>query len=245
MRQVYFKDFGIIEYKAAWDYQDELMQRNLSIKAKAYSQTGNVVENLADTTDYFLLCAHPAVYTLGKSGSMEHLLVNDQRLKELGVSFYNTNRGGDITFHGPGQIVGYPVLDLEHYGTDLGKYMRNLEEIMIRMLAYYGIEAGRVKGATGVWLDPEVPSRARKICAMGVKCSRWITMHGFALNVNTDLNYFNYIVPCGITDKSVTSMQKELGRAVDINEVSEILKREFENVFGVQLVPLYTEQIVL
>jgi lipoyl(octanoyl) transferase len=162
--------------------------------------------------------------------------VNDTRLKELNVSFFKTNRGGDITYHGPGQIVGYPILDLEQYETDLGKYMRNLEEVVIRMLATYGIESGRLQGSTGVWLDADVPGRARKICAMGVRCSRWVTMHGFALNVNTDLRYFGYIVPCGITDKAVTSMNKELGQEVDEQEVKERLIEQFEAVFQSDIV---------
>ena len=172
---------------------------------------------------------------------MENLLVNDSRLKELDVSFFKTNRGGDITYHGPGQVVGYPILDLEYFVTDLGKYMRNLEEAIIRTLAHYGIAGDRLPGATGVWLDADVKGKARKICAMGVRCSRWVTMHGFALNVNTDLRYFDYIVPCGITDKSVTSMQKELGRVVDEREVKDILKKEFGMVFNATII---NEQVV-
>jgi len=188
------------------------------------------------TKHHLLFCEHPHVYTLGKSGHMENLLVNDSRLKELNVSFFKTNRGGDITYHGPGQIVGYPILDLEHFVTDLGKYMRNLEEVIIRTLSVYGIESGRLPGATGVWLDAETKGKARKICAMGVRCSRWVTMHGFALNVNTDLSYFGYIVPCGITDKSVTSIEKELGKKVDENEVKDILRHEFGRVFDAEIV---------
>ncbi len=223
-------------YDAAWDYQEILMQANLRIKAARFNMQEADIPAEEATVNHLLFCEHPHVYTLGKSGHMENLLVNDARLKELNVSFFKTNRGGDITYHGPGQVVGYPILDLEYFGTDLGKYMRNLEEVMIRMLANYGIVAGRLQGATGVWLDSEVKGKARKICAMGVRCSRWVTMHGFALNVNTDLKYFDYIVPCGITDKSVTSMQRELGRNVDEQEVKDILRHEFGVVFGAEVV---------
>jgi lipoyl(octanoyl) transferase len=167
---------------------------------------------------------------------MENLLVNDERLKEMDVTFYKTDRGGDITYHGPGQIVGYPILDLERFFTDLGRYMRSLEEVIIITLAHYGIKGDRLPGSTGVWLNPDDPSKARKICAMGVRCSRWLTKHGFAFNINTDLNYFNYIVPCGIVDKGVTSLQKELGHPVDVSEVKSLLKDAFQQVFGAELV---------
>jgi lipoyl(octanoyl) transferase len=236
LHQITFRDLGRIAYADAWAYQDVLMQDNLRAKSAWYSGVDTSRTGGAETRDYLLFCEHPHVYTLGKSGHMENLLVNDNRMKELDVTFYKTNRGGDITYHGPGQIVGYPILDLEHYGTDLGRYMRNLEEVMIRMLAQYGIEAGRLAGSTGVWLDPDVPGRARKICAMGVKCSRWITMHGFALNVNTDLSYFNYIVPCGITDKAVTSMEQELRTPVDVAIVKEQLVDAFRMVFGAEII---------
>ena len=222
-------------YDTAWNYQESLMQANLSIKSKRFNSANNTFTTIEETTNHLLFCEHPHVYTLGKSGHIENLLVNDARMKELDVTFFKTNRGGDITYHGPGQIVGYPILDLEYFGTDLGRYMRNLEEVMIRMLAHYGIVAGRIQGCTGVWLDAEVKGRARKICAMGVRCSRWITMHGFALNVNNDLKYFDYIVPCGIKDKTVTSMQQELGRVIDIEEVKELLIDEFGTVFGANI----------
>lgn len=235
MKTVFFEDIGRVAYDAAWAYQESLLKANLDIKSQWYN-TPDAERSGMNTQHHLLFCSHPHVYTLGKSGHMENLLVNDTRLKELDVAFYKTNRGGDITYHGPGQIVGYPILDLEHFITDLGKYMRNLEEVIIRMLAQYGIEAGRLPGATGVWLDADVKGRARKICAMGVRCSRWVTMHGFALNVNTDLKYFDYIVPCGITDKSVTSMQKELGREVDEQEVKNILIEQFEEVFEAEIV---------
>lgn len=238
MPTIYFKDLGNIEYGAAWDMQEEIMKQNLAIKAAKYNNT-QLSEDL-HTTHHLFFCNHPHVYTLGKSGHIENLLLNDTRLKELNVSFYNTNRGGDITYHGPGQIVGYPILDLEEFFTDLGRYMRSLEEVIIRTLAHYGVKGDRLPGATGVWLDPDIPQKARKICAMGVRCSRWVTMHGFAFNINTDLQYFNYIVPCGIVDKGVTSLQKELGYKVDESEVAAILKKEFTAIFNAEIVT--TEQ---
>ena len=235
MQTILFQDLGRVAYDAAWDYQEALLQANLQIKAKWYNMPeAQPADN--GTQHHLLFCEHPHVYTIGKSGHMENLLVNDVRLKELNVSFFKTNRGGDITYHGPGQVVGYPILDLEHFVTDLGKYMRNLEEVIIRTIAHYGIDGGRLPGATGVWLDADVKGKARKICAMGVRCSRWVTMHGFALNVNTDLRYFDYIVPCGITDKTVTSIQKELGYAVNEQEVKDILKHEFGMVFTSEIV---------
>jgi lipoyl(octanoyl) transferase len=236
MQTIIFRDLGNMAYDAAWDYQEKLLQDNLRIKSARYHSQDVTLLPEEQTQHHLLFCEHPHVYTLGKSGHMENLLVNDSRLKELNVSFFKTNRGGDITYHGPGQIVGYPILDLEHFETDLGKYMRNLEEVIIRTLSHYGIVAGRLPGATGVWLDAEVKGRARKICAMGVRCSRWVTMHGFALNVNTDLHYFGYIVPCGITDKSVTSMEQELGKTVDEQEVKNILRHEFGRVFDAEIV---------
>ncbi len=235
MQTILFQDLGRVAYDAAWDYQESLLQANLRVKAQWYNMPNAPAANNG-TQHHLLFCEHPHVYTIGKSGHMENLLVNDARLKELEVSFFKTNRGGDITYHGPGQVVGYPILDLEHFVTDLGKYMRNLEEAIIRTLSHYGIDGGRLPGATGVWLDADTKAKARKICAMGVRCSRWVTMHGFALNVNTDLRYFDYIVPCGITDKSVTSMQKELGYAVDEQEVKDILKHEFGMVFNAEIV---------
>ncbi|MBS1688465.1 MAG: lipoyl(octanoyl) transferase LipB [Bacteroidetes bacterium] len=239
MRQkIYFQDLGDIEYGAAWQKQEALLQENLQAKSQWYSKPETERPASIDTTNFLFFCEHPNVYTLGKSGHMENLLVNDSRLKELDVSFYKTNRGGDITYHGPGQIVGYPILDLELFFTDLGKYMRRLEEAIIRTLAQYGIEGDRLPGAAGVWLDPQNPARARKICAMGVRCSRWITMHGFALNVNTDLRYFDYIVPCGFTDKGVTSIEKELGKKVDMQEVKDILREEFGKLFNAEIVSM-------
>lgn len=234
MQSIHFQDLGAIEYGNAWQYQEELMQHGLQAKA-AWFAIGEAERPASmGTKNHLLFCTHPHVYTLGKSGHMENLLINDSRLKELNVSFYKTNRGGDITYHGPGQIVGYPVLDLELFFTDLGKYMRSLEEVIINTIAHYGIKGDRLDGATGVWLDPGTP-QARKICAMGVRCSRWITIHGFALNVNTDLSYFGHIVPCGIVDKSVTSINKELGRQVDEEETKKILKEEFGKVFMAEI----------
>ncbi len=232
---VKFLDWGSIEYGKAWDQQEALLKENLAVKAQWFGKTASEKDTSIDTQNYFILCQHPHVYTLGKSGVIEHLLLNDTRLKALDVSFYKTNRGGDITYHGPEQIVGYPILDLEKFETDLGKYMRNLEEVIILTIAEWGLVGERLAGSTGVWLDATIKGKERKICAMGVRCSRWVTMHGFALNVNTDLQYFNYIVPCGITDKGVTSIQKELGTKVDTALVEAALKKNFERVFGVQL----------
>lgn len=235
MQKVYFRDLGTIEYGRAWTLQEEILKAGLDVKSRRI--TGDEAMATAGIDHHLLVCHHPHVYTLGKSGHIENLLINDNRLKELGATFVKTNRGGDITYHGPGQVVGYPILDLEQFFTDLGKYMRSLEEVIIRAIGRYGIEAGRLPGSTGVWLDPDNQSRARKICAMGVRCSRWITMHGFALNVNTDMRFFDYIVPCGIGDKAVTSMQKELGKAIDEQEVKDIIREEFGKVFEAEIVP--------
>lgn len=224
--RIIVKDLQQVEYEAAWKFQETLMQYNLRVKAA--NETG--------TQHYFLLCEHHNVFTLGKNGKEEHLLVNEQQRQEKQVAFFHINRGGDITFHGPGQIVGYPILDLEKFSTDLGLYLRNLEEVIILTLAEYGIHAGRSKGETGVWIDAEIPGKARKICAIGIRCSRWITMHGFALNVNTDLSYFDMIVPCGIQNKQVTSMQKELGDTIDMEEVKAAICKNFAAVFGCELI---------
>lgn len=234
---VIFKDLAKIEYATAWDYQESLLKENIDIKAQFYKEAAVGDAYAAATQSYLLFCEHPSVYTLGKSGFESHLLLNDARLKELQVSFYKTNRGGDITYHGPGQLVAYPIFDLDYFFTDLGKYMRFLEEVVIKTIAHFGIKGERLEGATGVWIDASEPSKARKICAMGVKCSRWITMHGLALNVNTDLNYFNYIVPCGIVDKGVTSIAKELnGEVIDEKLVKDLMKQAFEEVFALTLI---------
>lgn len=235
MQQVKFADWANIEYGSAWDLQEDLLKHNLAVKAQWFGKTEQEKDRSIDTQHHFILCEHPHVYTLGKSGLMENLLLNDTRLKELDVTFYKTNRGGDITYHGPQQVVGYPILDLEKIYTDLGKYMRGLEEVIIRTIAHWGLIGDRLSGSTGVWLDAHIKGKERKICAMGVRCSRWVTMHGFALNVNTDLKYFDYIVPCGITDKGVTSMQKELGESIDLKIVKQEIKKNFEAVFDAKL----------
>ena len=243
-QNVIFQDLGSMDYKTAWDYQEKLLQENVSIKSSLrelqYSAADNSGHDLPDshlsTRHYFLMVEHPPVYTLGKSGNIDNVLISDDMRSAKGVEFFRTNRGGDITFHGPQQIVGYPILDLEKFETDIGKYLRNLEEVSIRMLAEYGIIAERSSGETGVWIDAGIRGRERKICAIGVRSSRWITMHGFALNVNTDLSHFNFIVPCGIQDKQVTSIERELGHKVDFEDAKEKVKRHFEEVFDVQLV---------
>ena len=233
MPKVHFQNLGKIRYKEAWDYQTELFQSLIDNKIA----NRNLAEEEKNVPDHHLLfCEHPPVFTLGKSGKKEHLLMSEEFLAENGIEFYPNNRGGDITFHGPEQIVGYPILDLDYFFTDIHKYMRFLEEVIIRTLSEYGLEAGRLKGATGVWFDADDITKARKICAMGVKCSRWVTMHGFAFNINTDLKYFEYIVPCGIDDKEVTSLEKELGRKVELNEVQEKLKRHFSELFEAEIV---------
>ncbi|MCC6288216.1 MAG: lipoyl(octanoyl) transferase LipB [Chitinophagaceae bacterium] len=243
MQEVFFKDLGDIAYKQAWDYQEELLQQNVNAKSQAVIAknkilVGKSAHDIIDipTQHYLLFCEHPAVYTLGKSGKATNILISEKERLQKGIEYYPTNRGGDITFHGPGQIVGYPVLDLEKYYTDIGKYLRNLEEVIILTLAAYNIKGERSAGETGVWIEPSVKGKERKICAMGVRCSRWITMHGFALNVNTNLAYFNYIIPCGIQDKQVTSIAKELGFEVDMEEVKSIVKENFEKVFDCTLI---------
>ena len=246
MQEVFFKDLGRAEYKQVWDYQESLLQENVRIKTELRRLTDHPEGRLTDhpdtvearglaTSNYLLFVEHPPVYTLGKSGHMENVLIDEVHMKEKGIDFFQTNRGGDITFHGPGQIVGYPILDLERFYTDIGKYLRNLEEVIILVLKTYGIQGDRSQGETGVWIESGVKGRERKICAIGVRCSRWITMHGFAFNVNTDLDYFGNIVPCGIQDKQVTSLEKELGRTLPMEEVKEEVRRRFEEVFNVEL----------
>ncbi|SRR5579871_479981 len=239
MQQVIFSDLGKMEYQQAWNYQEELLQENVRIKSEVRTQASEVIPNhQLQTTNYLLFVEHPPVYTLGKSGHAENILMNDEEMKEHGIEFFKTNRGGDITFHGPEQIVAYPILDLEKFGTDIGKYLRNLEEVIIRTLAEFGIKGERSPGETGVWIEPDIKFKARKICAIGVRCSRWITMHGFAFNVNTDLSYFNNIIPCGIADKQVTSLERELGKKISIDEVKEKIRQNFEKVFECSLVYL-------
>ncbi len=233
-RTVIVDDLGKMDYRSAWDYQEKLFASLVDNKIKNREKPVNK-QNIPD--HYFLLCEHPPVFTLGKSGSMKNLLVNQDALNEKQISFFKINRGGDITFHGPGQIVGYPILDLDYFFTDIGKYLRLIEETIILTLAEYGLQGGRSKGETGVWLEPESPSRARKICAIGVRSSRWITMHGFAFNINTDLSYFDLIIPCGIQGKQVTSVQKELGRPIDMNEVKEKIINHFTQLFEAEIKP--------
>jgi lipoyl(octanoyl) transferase len=233
---IIFKDLGVMDYQSAWDYQEQLLQENVKMKSLVYSQEPGVVAAEPDTRHHLLFVEHPPVYTLGKSGSIENVLITEEMRTAKGIEFFRTNRGGDITFHGPGQIVGYPILDLEKFYTDIGKYLRNIEEVIILTLKEYGIEAGRSAGETGVWIDPEIKGKERKICAIGVRSSRWITMHGFALNVNTDLNYFNFIIPCGITNKQVTSLEKELGKKIDFEEAKEKVKNNFAKVFETEWV---------
>lgn len=234
MQNVLFRDLGRMSYQQAWDYQEQLMKENLDIKA-ANRIAEETAGALQPTQHYLLYVEHPPVFTLGKSGSIDNVLMSEENLKRMGIEFFRTNRGGDITFHGPDQLVGYPILDLERFYTDIGKYLRNIEEIIIRTLADYGLKGDRSKGETGVWLDPDMKGKERKICAIGVRSSRWVTMHGFALNVNTNLDYFNMIVPCGIPDKQVTSLEKELGHQVDMDEVKKRVSKHFEDVFEVAL----------
>lgn len=235
MQRVKFQDMGVIDYQAAWDVQEGLLQQNVALKAAARKANPSYDVSQLNTEHHLLFCEHPPVYTLGKSGSLDNLLIDETDLEARGIRFFNTNRGGDITFHGPQQIVGYPVFDLEKFYTDIGRYLRNMEEAVIASLAEYDIAAGRSAGETGVWIDADVKGRERKICAIGVRCSRWVTMHGFALNVNTNLDYFNHIIPCGIQNKKVTSIQFELGKEVDINEVKSRLKTNFEKIFEIEL----------
>ena len=234
---VIFKDLGTIGYKSAWDYQEELVRQNLNIKAAARSGTLGIIDPaLLPTKHYLLFCEHPPVDTLGKSGRMENVLLSEKEMTDKEIEFFKTNRGGDITFHGLQQIVGYPILDLEKFYTDIGKYLRSLEEVIIQTIAEYGLKGERSLGETGVWLDPGIQGKERKICAMGIRCSRWITMHGFALNVNTDLSYFNNIIPCGIQNKQVTSIEKELNKWVDMGEVKEKLLENFKSVFSTEII---------
>jgi lipoyl(octanoyl) transferase len=230
-KSIQFQDLGLKDYKETWDLQEEIFKKTVAIKVRNRRENAGL-----STPNHFLFVSHAHVYTLGKSGDLSNLLLNEEQLKKKGANFYKINRGGDITYHGPGQIVGYPILDLENFFTDIHKYLRLLEETIILTLADYGLEASRSQGETGVWLDVGTPF-ARKICALGVRASRWVTMHGFALNVNTDLGYFDHIIPCGIRGKSVTSLRVELKRdQVDENEVKEKLLKHFLNLFEAQKV---------
>lgn len=229
-----FIDLGYIDYKEAWDQQTDLFNSILNIKSENRNRS---VDTQLVTNNFLLFCEHPHVYTLGKSGNENNLLIPKENLPGIGASYYHINRGGDITYHGPGQLVVYPVIDLENFFTDIHQYMRLMEEVVIQTLREFNIEAGRISGLTGVWLDWENEKSARKICALGVKTSRWVTMHGLALNVNTDLSYFNHMVPCGIKDKDVTSIEKELGKNVDMNKVKQILKERLAHLFRMEFHP--------
>jgi lipoyl(octanoyl) transferase len=222
-KKVIYQDLGLIDYAAAWKLQEEIFANTVNIKV-LYRSAEDAPPT--ETPNYLLLCEHPHVYTLGKSGKPENLLVNQQQLAAINAVYYKINRGGDITYHGPGQLVGYPIIDLNNFFTDIHKYLRFLEEAIINVCAHYGIKAGRYEGYTGVWLDAD-KENARKICAMGVRCSRWVTMHGFAFNVNTNLDYFKHIVPCGIDDKAVTSLKQELGHEVEMVEVKQLFNKYF------------------
>ena len=256
MQSVLFRDLGFRSYQSVWDEQEAMLKEKVDMKSAARmmdhvgqaTNMGNtnsntqmndtIVGSLTNNTipHHLLLVEHSPVYTLGKSGKTEHILISEQEMQERGIDYFHINRGGDITFHGPGQIVGYPIMDLEQFKTDLGWYLRSLEEVIILTLAHYGLKGDRSKGETGVWLDPDIPGKERKICAMGIKCSRWITMHGFAFNVNTDLTYFDHIVPCGIVGKQVTSLEKELGYTLPFSEVKSLVAKNFEKVFDVNLI---------
>ncbi len=232
-KKVIFQNLGLLDYKEAWDYQDEVFKNTIALKLKKTREDASI-----KTPNHLLFVEHPHVFTLGKSGDMSHLLTSEKELNKKGVTFYKINRGGDITYHGPGQIVGYPILDLDNFFTDIHKYLRFLEEMVILTLAEYGLTATRSEGETGVWLDVNTPF-ARKICAMGVRASRWVTMHGFAFNINTDLGYFDHIIPCGIKGKGVTSLEAELGKKIPLEEVHEKLLRHFEALFEVEFIREY------
>jgi len=232
-KEVYYQHLGLIDYQEAWDYQESIFKEVVDQKI---SNRNLPLDQQLPTKNYLIFCQHPHVYTLGKSGSEDHILLNSQELEQKQAKYYKINRGGDITYHGPGQIVGYPILDLDNFFTDIHKYLRFLEEAVILTLKEYGIESGRIEGLTGVWIDHETQRNPRKICALGVKSSRWVTMHGFALNVNTDLSYFQNIVPCGISDKAVTSMAKELDDELDILGVEQVLLKHLVQIFEMEII---------
>ncbi|WP_419802466.1 lipoyl(octanoyl) transferase LipB [Mucilaginibacter sp.] len=234
-KQVFFEDWGLIDYKEAWDRQEAIFAATVKLKTELRNRGENDASFTGIKTvthNYLIFCEHPHVYTLGKSGKKEHLLLTEDQLAEKHAVFYPINRGGDITYHGPGQLVVYPILDLDNFFTDIHLYLRTLEEAVILTLADFGIPGGRYPGYTGVWLDADDPQKARKICALGVRCSRWVTMHGLAFNINPNLGYFKNIIPCGIEDKAVTSMEQELGKKVPVKEASEVLKRHLYILFG-------------
>lgn len=239
-QQVLFKDLGSAQsYQQVWDFQEKMLQQKVALKSanrndNDLNEKVVLAENSASNHLFFV--EHNPVYTLGKSGQIAHVLLSEAQRQEKGIEFFKINRGGDITFHGPGQLVSYPIFDLEQFKPDLGWYLRSLEEVIILTLADYGLKGERSAGETGVWLDAAIKGKERKICAMGIRCSRWITMHGFALNVNTDLNYFNFIIPCGIQNKQVTSLEKELQYKLPMQEVKQKVRQNFEKVFDVNIV---------
>lgn len=232
-KKVIFRDLGLIDYQEAWDYQERIFAETVALKIKNRNLPAS---DQTPTPNYLLFLEHPHVYTLGKSGKQENLLLDDSQLDANEAKFYKINRGGDITYHGPGQLVGYPILDLDNFFTDIHRYLRLLEESVILTLAEYGILAGRIEGLTGVWLDHIEQKNPRKICALGVKSSRWVTMHGFAFNVNSDLNYFSHIIPCGIDDKAVTSLKHELGKEIPMQEIKEKMKAHLTSLFEMELI---------
>ncbi|MFZ1807044.1 MAG: lipoyl(octanoyl) transferase LipB [Cyclobacteriaceae bacterium] len=232
-RKTQFIDLGLKEYAEAWDYQTKLFEQILEVKKKNRDLPA---AEQALTSNFLIFCEHPHVYTLGKSGDEKNLLIPKEKLGDINATYFHINRGGDITYHGPGQIVVYPVIDMENFFTDIHKYMRLLEEAVILTLIEFGVEAGRIKGLTGAWLDPEDVEKGRKICALGVKTSRWVTLHGLAFNVNTDLNYFKHIVPCGIDDKAITSMALELGADQDLNQIKKSLLNNIVSLFEMDIV---------
>ncbi len=234
-KEVLFRDLGTRPYKEVWDFQEQLLKHNVDTKKVTGHQVSGV-SNQAATINYLLFVEHPPVYTLGKNGNAQNVLINEEARTQKGIEYFHINRGGDITFHGPGQLVGYPILDLENFKPDIGWYLRSLEQIVILTMAEYGLKGERSAGETGVWMDTQNSLKARKICAMGIRCSRWVTMHGLALNVNTDLNYFDFIVPCGIRNKKVTSFKNELGYTVPMDDIKEKVKRNFEKVFDAVLI---------
>jgi lipoyl(octanoyl) transferase len=231
-RGIFFQDLGLIPYKSAFEKQEFFLKQLVELKLQRYNSINP--EEFASPVNYLFFCEHPHVYTLGKSGKVDNLLISEKMLQQIGAEYFETNRGGDITYHGPGQLVAYPIFDLENFFTDIHKYMRSLEEVVILTCAHFGVSTGRVSGMTGVWVnaESEIP---RKICAMGVKTSRWVTMHGLALNVKPNLDYFGYIIPCGLTGKPVTSLQKEMGVEVDFEEVKEVMKNAFSAVFEAEI----------